>query len=362
MQAEDDSVYLSTDGLRYEGWRSVSISRSLEAVSGRFELEISDRWNGMNERWQIEEGAACVISIGSVPVITGFIDTVTAVLSGSSSGVQISGRDTTGDLVDCSAIRKPPTWQRASFETIAKDLTRPFGIQVKFEVDTGKPFLGFSITQGETAFSCLERAAKLRQLVLTTNGKGDLLVTRPNNDKPSIVLEEGANILNATAHFDHSQRFSKYLVRSIPTTIEDEESSPLPEQSLPIYDFGIKRYRPLLVIAEGIVQKQTFAARANWELTTRRAKSKRPSITVAGWRSPSQDIWNINEVVRLKCPSIYIKDGVYIITSVHFSLDGSGGKRTILGLESSDAYKVDPTLETGKNTLLDWSAQDGASE
>lgn len=50
-----ESVILTVDGKLWEGWTEMSVSRSLEAIAGEFDLSVTTRWSAAAPR-VIREG------------------------------------------------------------------------------------------------------------------------------------------------------------------------------------------------------------------------------------------------------------------------------------------------------------------
>ena len=67
-------VRLRVNGHKYAGWKSARITRGIEAVSGSFELSVTDRWSSKREPWPIREEDECVLLLDGKPVITGYVD------------------------------------------------------------------------------------------------------------------------------------------------------------------------------------------------------------------------------------------------------------------------------------------------
>src|SRR5262249_36096297 len=139
MTASQDLVTLQVEGMAHRGWKSVSITRGIKAMAGRFELDVSDKWEDSMAARTIRPQDTCQISIGQAPLITGYAEAVEASSAGRSQGLRISGRDKTGDLVDCAIEKRPAQWRNKKLEAIAQELAQPFGVQVIAGDDTGAP-------------------------------------------------------------------------------------------------------------------------------------------------------------------------------------------------------------------------------
>src|ERR1044071_7882429 len=98
-----DDLDLVVKGVRYSGWESIRVTRSIESIAGSFALQVSDRWGGLDRPWPIQEEDECTVLIGGQVVISGFIDKRTIALTKDSRTLTYSGRDRAAALVDCSA-------------------------------------------------------------------------------------------------------------------------------------------------------------------------------------------------------------------------------------------------------------------
>jgi prophage tail gpP-like protein len=64
MGRSPDDVALVVNGVRYTGWKSIRVTRSIDSFAGSFALDVSDRW-GDHEPWPIMEDDACRVEIGN---------------------------------------------------------------------------------------------------------------------------------------------------------------------------------------------------------------------------------------------------------------------------------------------------------
>jgi len=122
----------------------------------KFDLGYFYSWDGQ-EALPINDGDACEVRMGDDVVLTGYVDEAVDTLDDESHELQVTGRDKTGDLVDCSAIHSPDQWSGLTLQAIAAILCKPFDIPVKAETDTGAPFPTVKLQPGETVFAVIER-------------------------------------------------------------------------------------------------------------------------------------------------------------------------------------------------------------
>ncbi len=341
MNPSIPQVELSVGGQIYGGWTALSIQRGIEQLSGSFTLTLTERWPEQTAARPVKPGQACVVSIDGEAVVTGYIDEVSPSFSSNEHTLSVTGRDATADLVDCAAIYASGQWKNASLARIARDLCAPFKIPVVIDPNAqalaDQPFPSWNIEEGEKVFDCLQRAALLRTVLLTTNGDGKLLITRPGFEKAVSALGEGANILSGEGKFSWAERFSEYRVKG--HTRGDVASKGVAKDTV------ISRYRPTIILAEDQASQATASERANWEKTVKIGRSNRATVTVQGWRQGvGVPLWLPNLRVSVTSPTLRV-DGELLISSLTYTLDSSGSK-TALELVDPRAFDMLAGIKT----------------
>ena len=333
------TVSLRVGGQRHAGWKSITIDRSMETLSGAFRVGLAERWDESFTPREIEDGDRVECLIGGDVVVTGWVDDVRVDYDARMHELEIAGRDASGDLVDCSAINTPGQWRNRKLEAIAAAIAQPFGIGVRAEVDTGAPFATFDLEQGETAHEAIQRLCRLRAILCIADRRGNLLLTRAGHRRASTALVEGENILMASAIRTQKERFSQVLVKGQTQGSDQIDAQTMTKAAGQFLDPGVKRYRPLLLTAEGQADSARCQERAAWEGTTRYGKAIQASVTVPGWRQESGDLWDINTLVRLESPMLKLNETL-LISELTYTLDESGGEVTTLGLTRPEAFQL----------------------
>lgn len=149
-------VTLKVNGRNYAGWDSVRVTRGIEQIAGSFELSVTDKWSG-HAKMPIRPGDRCQVLIGAEQLIDGYVDDRLPEYSRDSHAITISGRDATGDLVDCSAGIKQAKGQ--DLLKVAAEACKPFGIKVVADAHTGKPFADEYAEPGQSVFDLLSTLA-----------------------------------------------------------------------------------------------------------------------------------------------------------------------------------------------------------
>ncbi len=329
---------LKLAGEAWTGWKSVSVTQSLEAAASSFSIVTRTR-----DPWPARAGATVEVLLDGRLILTGYVDRVAPGLDERGSVSSIEGRSRTGDLVDCSALNQPGEWWNSRLQDLAAEIARPFGIRVVDAVGELERFALFRIQPGETAFEAIERACRLRAVLLMPTAGGDLLLTRPTEVWEGAELREGFNVQSATLEVDLSDRFAEVLVRG--QTFGDDETFGPPAAHIEgrARDLQIRPARRLVVVAEAAVSVEAAQARAEWEAAVRAARSEKVTVSTAGWTSNTGALWMPNTRVQCALPSIRV-DGPLLLNTVRLSQDESGS-RAELELVRPDAFLRQPDLE-----------------
>ena len=370
-------------------------------------MSISDKWTDQGagnpfssqvlkkRTWPFQLGTPIRIKIANNSVITGYVDKLNVRTTNDNRQIQIAGRDKTGDLIDASAFFGDERFfQQVEFKNIKlSEIANKFAIQYGISVIVEKginedpPFQKVTVRAGESIFQLLDRLAKLRGLLILSNEDGDLLITNraggdigaqpdgavtnkvpslknvvdkfnfnvsPFKKSADVDLIEGENILEASAEFDVTDRFHRYIVKGQHPGISGVKVlNSINAQGVALDNF-IQRRRTKVIIANGATDAASAQKRANWEMIVRATRSVNVNITVQGWlQKPGGRLWSVNELITLKAPMIGLSNRKMLITEVTFtkSLDGTF---TNLKLTRPDAYNVDKeSLDLIKDTIND---------
>ncbi|EIE7935675.1 phage tail protein [Salmonella enterica] len=340
----DTRVELFISGKIFSGWIGVSVRRSLEHLAGSFSLELM--LPGQPVPDGIDPGQPLKLQINGVTVITGYLDTVKHKLTATSNKITITGRDKTGDLVDCSAVFKGSQWHNRTLEQIAGDLCKPFGIRVIWQVSdatAAKPFVSFTLQLSETVSDALTRAARHRGVLVTSNADGDLVFTQAGNQQTD-TLELGKNLLDADFTDDWRNRYSEYLVKGHGDggghKGDAKMAALLAAPKGATDDKTITRYRPKVILADHKITTDGAKQRAIREERRAVAKSERFVAGVKGWFRENGALWDVNLLTRVIAPRVNVDRRDLLICQVEFTLNAKEGEVTRLTLAPRDGFIV----------------------
>jgi prophage tail gpP-like protein len=347
-------VQLKLGGGIYRGWKTVSVTRSIQALAGTFDITLSEREPGAVAPRTFGLGQACSLSLDGHAVISGYIDDVAPSYTTDEHTIRVSGRDRTGDLVDCSAINEPGEWHDIDLADLVEALASPFGIAVTARADTGPRFTRFAIEQGETAFEAIDRACRMRAVLATSDVSGGLVLTRSARTRMPVTLEKGVNVLAGSGAFSMRDRFSRYIVKGQRPGADLLPADMIAHPRGEARDSGVTRYRPLMLVAEDISSDVTIADRATWEANVRAARSRQPRLTVQGWRAGRNGpLWWPNSLVHVRDDWIGL-DRDMLITGVRFSKSAEGGTTTDLSLMLPGAFEKLAEPDASSNGAEGW--------
>lgn len=337
-------VRLVIDGTLFGGWTEVRIQRSIEQLADTFELQVTERWPGQDERRPVRAGQACELRIDGELVLTGYVDDVAPVYDAQQHTLSVAGRSRLGDLVDCAP--GGASFHDQTLPQIAKAVARPFGIGVVEATDSGGRFHGQRrLDVEQTGFEFLSGLARTRGVMLISNRNGDLMIARAGTERVSTALELGRNILRASGRHSVRDRFSEYVVLGQGFTDDENEPGDMHGLRGVAVDSVLKRqrYRPRTLRGNGPVTAQECRQRAEWERARAYGRSQGIVYTVNGW-SHADGLWDPNTLVRVRDDYMQI-DEERLIVSVQYILD-SGGLRTELNVSPREAFDLLPLPES----------------
>lgn len=331
------AVILKVGGKAYAGWKRIDIVRAVDQASGAFSLEVADLWPGQQTPREIPPGSACQVLIDDTPVITGYVDWVSVAHDSRSHNVTITGRDAALDLVDCTARHATGQWVNQKLDQIARDLAEPFGVRVTVATDVGAAFGDWAIQGVESAWDCIERAARQRAVLIMSDGLGGIVITTASPQRIATPLVLGENILRGGASGEVSQRYAEYTVIGQFAFDGAWDSKTAVDGAGVAQDAAIRSVRKLAIMGEDSQDLDQLQARAGWEAKVRRGRGSEVQITVQGWTHadglwrPDRMVSVTDEFLRLDRRDLYIK-------AVRYLLDDREGTRAELTLCPREAF------------------------
>lgn len=313
----ESEVALLIDNVRFRFWDSVRIIRTIDAIDMvEFGAPNDVKFKDILKPFSYKTVA---ITINEDVMFTGNMVALSPVLENKRKIVSVSCYSTPGVLNDCTAPASmyPLEFNETKLENIVTKLCEPFGVNVIVEADTGAVFDRATIDPGERIYSFITKLAQQRNIIITNDIDGNLLLLRSiSAGSPVVEMEQGTSpILSITPHFNE-QNYYSHITGIEPVLVGFEGSQ-----------FTVKNSR-----LKGVVRPLTFNApdTENADLKTAvESKTGRMfgnmvsyNLKVNTWRDPSGKLWEPNTTLKLYAPDVFVYNYYeFIIRSVEFNRD-----------------------------------------
>lgn len=371
---KDAGLSFKIKGQWFDTWTSAEVTRDLKDFAGSFSASFYDASRSIATFpfasppaiFRLEPGMPVEAYADGQLVLVGQIKTVKPDIDETHAAVEISGEDKAGDLIDCAAMPDGPSDLRnVRLEDAATRICQPFGLSVRSEIDTGKPFDRYSIDVAEFAHHAIEKHARQRHALVMSDGVGGVVVTRSGQARAPAGLTLPGNVLGSGATFTHEGRHSEVIVRgqsekaegrrdgrAAAFTADDEPVDPGDREDGDgsatererrgtavtgrAYDDEIGRYRPIVHLARTKASQEELQDEADWRMRTRRAECEEASYRVAGFGVGAR-LWRVNELAFVSDAFQGIERDM-LISRVTFREDDTPTRETELGVSSPEAF------------------------
>ena len=350
-----DKITVTVAGRAYEGWLSSEVERSLEAISGTFSIPVS-LVPGMPPAVRRQD--AVTVAIAGTTVITGHVLAAEPFYNLTDCGLRIQGRDRTGDLVRCTAVYQGGQWIKAKLDRIAKDLTAPYGIEVRVDTDVGAPIEDFKLSHGESVVDALARAAKLRGVLVTRDDAGRLLLTQAGRLRFEGAIVRGSNVISMQGIGSDDNRHSEYVVYG-QRNVQGQDFEVARNLKARTTDPEMRRHLPLVINADGNTTQAELQALVEHTMRVRRGHSLGFKYTVEGWAHKGQP-WPLNQRVAIYDDVAGLDGQEWLIAGVRQTCDLREGSVTELTVRPIEAYSIAPLKS--KPVRRNWGNEGNTSQ
>lgn len=353
------SIRLQVNGVEYGDFIAATVEIRLDALSNTFSFNAV---SSNKKPLPFKGGELCRIMVNNQPVLNGYIEIVSGSYSADSHEIAVQGRDKTGDLLDSTlgsiSDLKSPITLKAVIERIVSEIGANIKVIDNVNPDPFKFFVDIQAPEpGDNAFQFLETLARKRQVLLTSNADGDIVITRAAGiDKgaklQNIINAEGNNILSASYDYDTTGRYNYYAALSSLNPLYTTTPGGLVNQSSFDVDEDIRSGRVLTFVPESTMSAADCEKRATWEANIRKARGRVYSCVVQGFEYTQGQLWDVNQVVTVAddFAEIYAK---MLINSVTYGFDVDNGSTTTLSIVEKNAYTL--TLQEPKAQKVGFS-------
>jgi len=202
-------------------WTSCEVGRDLADIAGSFRIRYLDEVRSAAllgdtppDYTAIQDRDPVEISINGQVVLKGWVDDINLTADEHTAEAIISGRDVTGDLVDCSANPTGPgEYRQIRLESLVGHLTNPYRITLDQQVETGAPFTLVALEPGDTVMDAIEHHARQRGVLVTSDGIGGIVLTQAGTTRASDSLTFPGNVRGVEIRKSARNRHSDVWVK-----------------------------------------------------------------------------------------------------------------------------------------------------
>lgn len=347
-------INLEVNGTEFTNFTHASVTVALDTLANDFSF-IAVMPAG--EQLPFKGGESCTVTVDDELVLTGSIESIGGSYDATRHGITISGRDKTGDLIDSSInimddIRAPISLKQIIervLEHIGTDITvvdnaTPDPFNKAEDIVAPKP--------GDNAFTFVEGYAQKRQVLLTSNAEGDIVITNSQAVSSGGVLQnaikaETNNVLTAAWFYTTSDLFNKYVQKAQLDPIaldfgESKSDEGVISQEGQALDNNIRQGRQLVMVSDKGFSQAQLQTRAEWSKKIRQARSVAYSCTVQGFKNSGRALWELNTLVPVFDAFADI-DRDLLLNTITFSYDVETGSISSLGFVEANAYELQLT-------------------
>ena len=338
---------IAVGNLDIEAADSLTISRSLDTHAGTFSWQSPDFDNPRVEGSPVGSLFAynpVTIKLDSDVVFTGWTETFTPRSAANLHVVGIGGRSLTADLVDSMAPVIEEDKDSAKTITLGAAIRRVNqGIGTVVYSDDALERITVvdalpATTERVSAY--IERLCQQRQLVVTDNAQGDLVILQIRQRPASIdTFEYGdGKMLSAEAHFTLSNAYNEYVVSGY-KQIDEAFTDATPSTESYSRDIFPNRTRRLRIAAPQLMDEASAKRWIAHEGERDIAATYAVTITVAGWRNKEGNLYDTGQLYEVNYPHLYTSGAEQLLVgAVTYSHSRQGGQITRLSLSSPKAW------------------------
>lgn len=352
-------IWLEVNGTRFDGFTRISANRSYSAVPASFSFVATTSPEDLTT-FPILEGDACRVMIDDVAFITGYVDQIDVRHDDSTHEIAVEGRSLCSDLVDSTMNGKFEIEGPTTLTFALAKIIRQAGVSDITVIDnTGGADLSFTKNDnlsgkiGEQVWSFMASLAIKKQVLLTEDGDGNVVMTRGAGEKISdqlVKIPDGEknNIKSSSVRRSQRERFYKFEVLS-----QDDSTSMMgisigsytadqPTEKENFVLDSVLSGRPgrcMCIIAEKASDNAGCKTRAQWQFDNSLVKAFAYSCQLQGFVTDSGYPWEPGMMPHIIDNYMQI-DSELIIDSVSFSYSSGEGSTTELNFLSPNAYKL----------------------
>lgn len=345
-------MMLEVNGNRYTNFVNGRCEIRLDALSNSFEFGISTKGS---DAIPFMANAECTVYVSGEKVLTGNIERWQEDHDDGDHTIFVSGRDKTAKLIDSTlGVIDQVFGDGLTLKSLIEIVIAHLELDIKVIDEVNPPAFDpvqelVNPEQGENAFAFIEKHARKRQVLLTSNADGNVVITNNSGTVADGVVQHIAgaddnNVMRASFIYDSTARYRKYIVASqgIPVALNlagDSSLASLVDQGDEVIDNDVSQGRQLYIISQSTASTDDSLSRAQWEADVRRARGLIYRATADRFRVgvTTGDIWRINLIYNIVDHFIG-KIEPMLCNAVIFNIDDDGGRTSAVEFVGQQAY------------------------
>lgn len=221
---------------------SCEVGRDLADIASSFRIRYLDEVRSaalLNETppefAAIHDRDPVEIAINGRVVLKGWVDDINLTADEHTAEAIISGRDVTGDLVDCSVNPVGPgEYRQIRLESLVGHLTNPYRITLDQQIETGAPFTLVALEPGDTVMDAIEHHARQRGVLVTSDGVGGVVLTQAGATRASDSLTFPGNVRGIEVRISSRNRHSDVWVKGQFKSLQRPSEAALDASAAPL--------------------------------------------------------------------------------------------------------------------------------
>lgn len=355
-------IEIVVEGTPYTGFIDVSVNVRLDAMANDFSFTAS----AVTGFPPLKYGDEVQVLVDGVIVLTGHVDEVNGAEQEGTHTVTYSGRDKTADFVDSqvNAISDLKPSESLTLKSVIETVLSHLALSLDV-VDNVAP-AAFNLAEdiiapsvGENAFDFVRKWAQKRQVLLSSNGLGNIAILQSSPLDSGAVLQrvdggKGNNILAQAWSIGGNNLFRKYVSRGqlSPSALNfsgGSTSSDVEDQGGEYEDTAGRPGRQKVQVESESYSSEQLLNRAKWSSQLAKAKATRFSCTTLGHQMPQGGVWDVNTLVLVNS-SVADINRKMLLNGVNF-VEGEG-RPTVSNLEfvERDVYTISDKILSQRPT------------
>jgi len=338
------------NGNIYSDAVAIGCSRSLKQLYGRFNIIATAN---KDDALPVKYGDIVKILADGNVILVGYIENISVNYGERNHIIRISGFDRTVDMSDSSVTGQKTFNGNIGFEDIARTVLDNGNMDFIDIVNEAGEITDFTSNDiinaevGQSIFDFLEKYARKKQFILTTNENGDLLMCRASNDRlgANLVHLKGNNtnnVLNASFNIGGGNRYNKYICRSQLNPYSQSGNIKAQNIANQSGETGIDEFvrtsRILEFVTEHDEDNASVSDRAQFEANTRRANSVDYTANVQG-HSIDGNPFKVNRLAFINDDYANISSDMLLHT-INYIYSVDEGSITELSFSYPDAFSL----------------------